>query len=423
MTPSGDVFTEVQEAGLSTFIRGLIAIKLDNSVLQGPKSFSIGRTSERAYGKELEDGSLIVGYYDFNSPQDVIDERLRSAVEKFGSTTTSALKVRLSDTDKDLNWAVLDSWGNLLYQNGCLPFLAKTAIRPGGGFRSYRADGRDYLILVRPLADKDDHPVGEVVIPFDMSLVAKALASQRNFDLLLALLSFIGFLAISARHLGRTESRRELLEATFEKYVSRQVLTEILRDPSNIHLGGEEKGVTVLFSDIRGFTPIAETMEPEALVALLNRYFVAMSEEILKTGGTIDKYIGDAIMAFWGAPIEDADQAEHAVQASLSMLKKLKNLNMQLVVEGRPEISIRIGLHTGRAIVGNVGSSRRFDYTVIGDTVNAASRMEGLNKDHGTQIIISDMVRNFLKDKTKWKSLGPVTVRGKSEPINIYTLA
>jgi class 3 adenylate cyclase len=414
-------FTDVEESDFPTFIPGLIVTKpwQDDSIFGAPKSYDVAGTTWRLYGRKLRDGSLVVGYYDFDSPQEKIDQRLRTAVGEFGSSTTTALRVRTRSTDKDLNWAVFDSWGVLLYQSGLLPFQSKSSVPPADGFSTYRANAKDYLILMRIL----NHPSGLLIIPFDMSYVARALASQRNFGLTLALASFLCFLIISTRHLDRTESRRELLERTFEKYVSRQVLAGILKDPARIHLGGEGKEVTVFFSDIRGFTSVAETMDPERLVGILNRYFEAMSEEILKAGGTIDKYIGDAIMAFWGAPVEDAEQAEHAVQASLAMLEKLKDLNKQLVAEGYPEIAIRVGLHRGRAIVGNVGSSRRFDYTVIGDTVNAASRMEGLNKDHGTQIIISDMVRNFLKEKTKWKSLGSVMVKGKSEPINIYTLA
>jgi class 3 adenylate cyclase len=414
-------FTDVEESDFPTFIPGLIVTKAwqDDSIFRAPKSYDVAGTTCRLYGKKLQDGSLVVGYYDFDSPQEKIDQRLQTAVGEFGPSTTTALRVRIRNTDMDLNWAVFDSWGVLLYQSGLLPFQSKSSVPPADGFSTYRGNGKNYLILTRVL----NHPSGLLIIPFDMSYVAQALASQRDFGLTLALASFLCFLIISTRHLDRTESRRELLERTFEKYVSTSVLAEILGDPSNIHLGGEGKAVTVFFSDIRGFTPIAETMDPQALVALLNRYFEVMSEEIVKTGGTIDKYIGDAIMAFWGAPIEDAEQAEHAVQASLTMLQKLKELNKELAADGHPEIAIRIGLHTGRAIVGNVGSTRRFDYTAIGDTVNAASRMEGLNKEHGTQIIISDMVRNLLRDKTKWRPLGPVTVKGKSEPINIYTLA
>lgn len=416
-------FTDVEESDPPTFIPGLISIKQwrDNSIFQSPKSYSFAGTTEWLYGKTLQDGLLIVGYYDVEFPQERIDQQLRTAVGQFGSSTASALRVRIKNTDKDLNWAILDSWGSLLYQNCLLPFQAKTNIPLADGFSLYRAGGRDYLVLVKTLTDK--HPPTTVIVPFDMSYVTQALASQRNFDLMLAFASFICFLIISTRHLGKTETRRELLEATFEKYVSRQVLADILKDPGSIHLGGEGKEVTVFFSDIRGFTPIAEKMNPERLVDILNRYFEVMSEEIVKTGGTIDKYIGDAIMAFWGAPVEDAEQAEHAVQASLAMLDKLKELNKVLVKEGSQEIEIRIGLHRGRAVVGNVGSNRRFDYTVIGDSVNAASRMEGLNKDHGTQIIISDMVRNFLKDKNRWKPLGSVMLKGRTEPINIYTLA
>ena len=420
-----DRFIDIEELDYPMFIPGLISIKpwQDNSIFETPKTYSFEGTAERVYGKKLQDGGvLIVGYYDVDLPQEKIDQKLQSDVGNFGSTSTDALKIRIKNTDKDLNWAIFDSWGTLLYQSGLLPFQAKSNVPPSDAF-PYQAGGKEYLILKRVLTDKKNHRMGEEIIPFDMSFVSQALSSQRKFGLTLALTSFFCFLIISTWHLDKTEARRELLEATFEKYVSKQVLSEILKDPGSIHLGGEGKEITVFFSDIRGFTPIAETMDPQRLVSILNRYFEVMSEEIVRTGGTIDKYIGDSIMAFWGAPVEDSEQAEHAIQASFAMLEKLKELNKEFVAEGCPEIAIRIGLHRGRAVVGNVGSSRRFDYTVIGDAVNAASRMEGLNKDHGTQIIISDMVRNFLKDKTRWKPLGSVIVKGKSESINIYTLS
>ncbi len=418
-------FTVIEEGDPSNFVGGLISVKpwQDDSIFEAPKSFAVGGTKARLYGKKLQDGTLILCYYDFESSEKQIDEYLRSSVGQFGYSTAKALTVRTRDADKALNWAILDSWGNLLYQSGCLPLQSKASVPPGEGFRDFQFGTKHYLLLSLTVTDKGNHRLASVILPSDMSYAAEALASQRNFDLILAAASFVCFLLISARHLDRTESRRELLESTFEKYVSKQVLTTILRDPGSVRLGGEGKGVTVFFSDIRGFTPIAERLEPEGVVGILNRYFEVMTEEILKTGGTVDKYIGDAIMAFWGAPIEDAQQAEHAVQASLAMLQKLDQFNNELAAEGYPKIEIRIGLHTGRAVVGNVGSSSRFDYTVIGDTVNAASRMEGLNKEHGTQIIISDMVRNFLKDKNRWKPLGPVTVKGKSEAINVYTLA
>ncbi len=218
------------------------------------------------------------------------------------------------------------------------------------------------------------------------------------------------------------EKDRRLIKNIFSKYVSKDVLDEILDNPEKVKLGGEEKEVTVFFSDIRGFTSIAEKTSPKELVRILNKYFTLMTNEILENNGVLDKYIGDAIMAFWGAPIDDADQADNALKAALGMLKKLKELNKKLKAAGDPEINIGIGLYSGPAIVGNVGSDLRFDYTVMGDTVNIASRLEGLNKEYKTEIIIGESVKDRIKGKYNFKFLGSVSVKGRKEPLNIYSI-
>jgi adenylate cyclase len=196
-----------------------------------------------------------------------------------------------------------------------------------------------------------------------------------------------------------------------------------------VSLGGEEKEITVFFSDIRGFTTLSEKTTPKELVRILNRYFTAMSEEILKNAGVLDKYIGDAIMAFWGAPVDDPGQADNALKAALGMLAKLKELNEELRASGDPEINIGIGIYTGPAVVGNMGSEQRFDYTVMGDTVNVASRLEGLNKEYQTRLIIGESTKNKItlrlaqgEKDYKFRFLGSVAVKGRKEPLNIYTL-
>lgn len=208
----------------------------------------------------------------------------------------------------------------------------------------------------------------------------------------------------------------------FSKYVSKDVLEEILKDPAKVKLGGEEKEVTVFFSDIRGFTALSEKTAPKELVRILNKYFTLMTNEVLENSGVLDKYIGDAIMAFWGAPIEDRRQAENALKAALGMLEKLKELNKELKSNGDPEINIGIGLYSGPAVVGNIGSDLRFDYTVMGDTVNVASRLESLNKEYKTQIIIGETTKNKLEGDHKFKFLGSVAVKGRKELLNIYTI-
>jgi adenylate cyclase len=218
------------------------------------------------------------------------------------------------------------------------------------------------------------------------------------------------------------EREKKELEKTFSKYVSREVLAHITEDPKRVTLGGEEKEITLLFSDIRGFTTLSEKMAPCDLIAVLNKYFSAMTEEILAQGGVLDKYIGDAIMAFWGAPIADPDQADHALAAARGMLSRLKKLNEELRAAGEPEINIGIGLYTGQAVVGNVGSEQRLSYTAIGDTVNVASRLEGLTKEYGAPLIIGAPTKEKIKGNFNFRRLGGATVKGRKEPIEIYTI-
>lgn len=218
------------------------------------------------------------------------------------------------------------------------------------------------------------------------------------------------------------EKEKRQLRNIFSKYVSKEVVSEIMQNPEEIKLGGEEREVTVFFSDIRGFTTISESMSSPKLVSVLNRYFTLMTDEVIKNRGTLDKYIGDAIMAFWGAPLKDENQVDNALNTSLAMIKKLKKLNEELEKEGLPEIKIGIGLFNGKATVGNIGSSERLSYTVMGDTVNTASRLEGLNKEYGTQIIVGESVMKKAKGEYIFKFLGAVKVKGKNEEVNVYTI-
>ncbi len=253
-----------------------------------------------------------------------------------------------------------------------------------------------------------------IIVLFDKGIVANIL--HINFAWVFSTASLFGY-----RYFATEKERREI-KNIFSKYVSKDVLEEILRDPGKVALGGEEKEITVLFSDIRGFTTISEKTTPRELVRILNKYFNAMTEEILRNGGVLDKYIGDAIMAFWGAPIDNPHQADNAFKACLGMLQKLKELNNELRAGGDPEINIGIGLYTGPAIVGNIGSELRFDYTAIGDTVNVASRLEGLNKEYKTKIIIGEPTKNKIKGDFQFKFLGSVEVKGRKESLNIFTL-
>ncbi|MFZ5365500.1 MAG: CHASE2 domain-containing protein [Patescibacteria group bacterium] len=208
----------------------------------------------------------------------------------------------------------------------------------------------------------------------------------------------------------------------FSQYVAKEVVDQLIKNPEKLNLGGERKKLTVLFSDIRSFTSLAESMPPERLVDLLNDYLSAMGEAVIENNGVIDKFIGDAIMAFWGAPLDNPRQETDALRTALYMAERLKVFNEKNAGLGRPELKIGIGINTGDVIVGNIGSKKRFDYTAIGDEVNLASRLESLTKFYGVQIIASAKTKQMVDAEFLWRYLDTVAVAGKSEGVKIYQL-
>lgn len=177
-----------------------------------------------------------------------------------------------------------------------------------------------------------------------------------------------------------------------------------------------------MFSDIRNFTSISESLPPEEVVNFLNQYFEAMNKVIFKYGGTLDKYIGDAIMCFWNAPVKQEDHYYRAVMCAQEMIEELKNVNKSLELQGKPLIKIGVGIHCGCAIVGNVGSHQIMEYTAIGDTVNIASRIQDLTKEFKSSIIISEVVNELVKDKVETESLGKIVIRGKTKDIELFKI-
>jgi adenylate cyclase len=232
----------------------------------------------------------------------------------------------------------------------------------------------------------------------------------------------IGSFSLVVVYYRTEEKSRKWITSVFGKYVSPVVIDNLIKNPDLINLGGEKRNITIFFSDIRGFTSISERLEPEDLVHLLNEYLTEMTSIIIKNQGLVDKYMGDAIMAFWGAPLDQPDHARIACSSSLEMVEKLKDLQKKWKNEGIPLLNIGIGLNSGNAIVGNMGSSTRFDYTAMGDNVNLASRMEGLNKFYGTSIIITEKTYKIVKDVFEIRKLDAVRVKGKKKPILIYEL-
>lgn len=218
------------------------------------------------------------------------------------------------------------------------------------------------------------------------------------------------------------EREKKWIRHAFQHYLNPSVIAEVLKDPARLHLGGEKRVMTVLFSDIRGFTSISEKLAPELLSHVLNVYLDRMTAIVFKHDGVLDKYIGDAVMAVWGAPVEQPDHAKRACRTALEMLAALKELDQTWEEMGVPRLKIGIGINTGPMVVGNMGSKMRFDYTVIGDNVNLGSRLEGQTKAYGVEIIASESVKQAAQDEFSFRILDMIRVKGKSEPSAIYQL-
>jgi adenylate cyclase len=199
-----------------------------------------------------------------------------------------------------------------------------------------------------------------------------------------------------------------------------EVVAEVLANPDAVQLGGETRAVTLLFTDLAGFTGLAERLRPQEMVAFLNDYFTRMCDCVLEQRGVIDKFIGDAIMALFGAPVAQDDHPARAVRAALGMLDEMERINGELRAAGRPPVGTRIGIHTGEAVVGNMGSSKRFDYTAIGDTVNLASRLEGANKAFGTRCLVSGAAWEAAGAGIVGREVGLVRVYGRERPIRVH---
>ena len=212
------------------------------------------------------------------------------------------------------------------------------------------------------------------------------------------------------------------IRGQFGTYVSPDLVKQLENDPSLLVLGGETKTMTFLFADIVGFTPISEKLQedPQALVTLINRLLTQLTDCVLRHGGTVDKFMGDCIMAFWGAPLDCEDHAERAMLTARDMLALLDELNRQLDEEGLPHLNIGVGINSGLCVVGNMGSERRFDYSALGDSCNVASRLEGQTRNYDEWILIGESTVQYKPEWTRF--VDTIQVKGKSEPLRVYTL-
>ncbi len=235
---------------------------------------------------------------------------------------------------------------------------------------------------------------------------------------------FLGLILTTAHDVyeryRRVRREKKFIQNAFKNYLSDSLLAEILKNPRGLNLGGEKKLVTIFFSDLAGFTSMSESLPPEGVVGILNTYLEKMTTVIMECGGFVNKFEGDAVMAFWGAPLPCASQAVQAMRAAIRCQEALLDLNADFVRNGLPALGMRIGINSGEVIVGNIGSRKRFEYTVIGDSVNLASRLEGINKQYGTKIICGTMAAGMAAGEMVLRRLDRVRVKGKMNPEEIF---
>lgn len=228
----------------------------------------------------------------------------------------------------------------------------------------------------------------------------------------------IGDLTRSFNQMAQSLREKDLIKRAFTRYVAREVVDEILKDPENLVLTGERRDVTVLFCDIRGFTTTSEKLTPEEVVTLLNTFYTLMIDTTFKEDGTLDKFLGDGVMAVFGAPIYHQDHSLRAIRTALAMQAGIRGLSARRATEGKPPIAVGIGINAGDAVAGTVGTEERMEYTVIGDSVNLASRLESNSK--AGQILISEQTYLKVQAAVEARSLGRIKVKGKEEEIGVY---
>jgi adenylate cyclase len=270
--------------------------------------------------------------------------------------------------------------------------------------------------MCTPLAGSGERPLGVLYVD-NLSSTHRFNADDLDF-----LVAFSAIAAVALEHSAFAQRIKQeaIIRSNFERYFAPAVAARIAREPGAVQLGGDRRTVVVLFSDIRGFTPLSERMRPEDTASLLSEYFTAMVDCVFRHGGMLDKFIGDAVMAQWGAPIEEPDDADRAVHAAADMMRELASLNAKWRATGRPELQVGIGLDRGEVFAGNIGSERRLEFTVIGDAVNRAAGLCAAAA--GGKILLTEAVRMSLREAPGLAEHAPVSIKGNGQPVSVHRL-
>lgn len=352
-----------------------------------------------SFDESIMDGKIIL----IGSVTDFIEDHITSPMSSSVSMPGVEMHANAIQTILEGNFLHEQSAGSVILMIAMLTLLLSGAVMflgilPGVGVTILMIGG--YYIISKPI--------------FDQGLV---------LNLIYPTLALFGAYLITTLYKYVTEVReKQQLKGAFSKYVNKDLANKILENPEMLKLGGERRTVTVFFSDIAGFTTVSEKADPEALVAQLNEYFDVMGKIIMKNGGNLNKFEGDAIMAFWGAPLDDPSHALRAAQSALECRAALATLHQRWKQEGKPLLDFRVGLSTGEVIAGNVGSHERFDYTIMGDIVNLGARLESANKVYGSHVVISGQTSAAIQEQFELRRLDRLRVKGKDEPVDVYEL-
>lgn len=370
----------------------------------------------------IEGGFGVLGISEFDSESDATSaSALMENAKRLPGGVAALDHYDPSKLDHKIHHAVVSLDGKLLRAGGRIPFqVDPTAVgrqSTESGFKLAN-NGATYYVLYSPLTDTQGQPVGTMAGFQDTSQSQSAIQNMLIFSVALGILSFIGFLVVSIASLLRHESEKQKIRAAFQNYFAPKIPQTMFREQQNIE--GQPQEVTIMFSDIRSFVNLRDKLPSPQLKRMLQEYFDGMTEEVVATEGIVDRYIGDAVMAFWGAPIDQADHADRAVLAAKGMIKRLERLKEKWASEGIPASEIGIVINLGVATLADVGSRHRFDYTLIGEAVNEASSLEGLNKQPNSHILISESTKNHLTLAVETRGLGEVELRDREGLIRIF---